>query len=163
MTTCGSCPVNTAQVSGVTGAWLRGTCSPELLVRQLRVSCQGHTLLSAPIMKPVNSASTVSWKCRNARVIRRATDNSPTRHPSRKSPRLATSNDLIAASMGEYMPIITSRKLPDMPGRIMAQIDSAPAQKNASCEGATSLAGRVVTHQAKTTPATSGASKKGEK
>src|SRR5690554_7971727 len=69
----------------------------------------------------------------------------------------------MAASTGEYIPIITSKKLPDMPGRIIAQMASAPAPKNASCEGATSLAGSVVTHQANTILAEGGSSRNGEK
>src|SRR5690554_1548478 len=156
MKICGSVPVRSRNSQGLILTSVRGTCSPELLVRQLSVSFQGQTLFNAPIIKPVSKAKTWSWYLWKAHVISLATDRSPTRQPAINKSSRVISRDLMAARTGAYIPIITRMKLPEMPGRIIAHIATAPAAKNVSADGLTWPADKVVIHHAAAIPNTRG-------
>ncbi len=90
----------------------------------------GHSTRNDPSISPTIAAITRSWWWSSAQSSTDENSASPTTHPSRRAPRATTrSRSLTAPSTSVYMPISTRMNEPEMPGRIMAQIASAPDEE----------------------------------
>ena len=101
------------------------------------VLLQGHTFTNEPIMKPARTMSVslchlAKSQCRNLEKAR-----IPIHAPTRKMPMIirffpkstpATSSEMVLI-MNSYFPKISRMKLPEMPGRIIAQIAIDPLRK----------------------------------
>ena len=99
---------------------------------------QGHSTRSDPIISPMSTASRRSWWRSSSQP--RAVENRviPTTAPAVNTARLTRSSPLrscTAPRKTAYIPIISSRNEPEMPGRIMAQMATAPAPKKARSDG----------------------------
>ncbi len=117
------------QLNGDKFSWMRGTCSPlGWCASWWTILFQGRILGSVPIIKPVKNTSV---KSRNKRNSQNSTCEkvSGQSQPARNSASTSTWNDLTAPSTEPYMPIRSRIKLPEIPGKIIAQIAIAPAIK----------------------------------
>src|SRR5690554_7709734 len=63
-----------------------------------------------------------SWKRLNIQLSKWEIESKPTRQPQQKTNKVEMCSDFTAIRIGAYMPMISKIKLPEMPGRIMAEI-----------------------------------------
>lgn len=87
-------------------------------------------------MKPVSTARVILRKCFNAYDKTREKLVIPMHAPAPNTSITFISNVFTASMIKKYFPSNTNIKLPDIPGRIMAQIAIAPHKKiNNKLEG----------------------------
>src|SRR5690606_8830408 len=122
-------PVSASQVAGMTLSCSMGAITPLLFSRQLMVCFQGQTLFSEPINSPVATAIVALRACSNKPDTMRAKRSNPPAHPAAKTARVNRSALRTAPRMVAYRPSRTRTKLPEIPGRIIAQIAMEPARK----------------------------------
>ncbi|MNG24613.1 hypothetical protein D3C84_1093600 [compost metagenome] len=102
------------------------------MVCQVRVSFHGQILFSEPSIKPVRNASARSRQRTSSQRRRPAKLTIPTRQPLANRTSTGRSRLFTAPRMKGYSPSRTRMKLPEIPGRIMAQMAMAPAQNRLS-------------------------------
>ena len=107
----------------------RGTCSPWELVLQLRVSFQGQIFGSVPAISPVRNISVESRWCFSSQESRWEKQSRPITHPQANSNKISTCMDLAAPRIGAYIPSNRRIKLPEIPGKIIAQMAMEPASR----------------------------------
>ena len=106
---------------------ISGTCSPLELVRHVNVSFQGQIFGNVPIIRPVRKIRVMSLNRLRSQDKTWEKLSKPMTQPVRNNSRMVISNDLTAPSTGLYIPMSSRIKLPEMPGKIIAQMAIAPA------------------------------------
>src|SRR5690606_34270845 len=107
----------------------KGTSSPALFKRYSRVCFQGQILLREPSIIPVKSARVTSWNRLSIQLRKWEMESKPTTQPQAKTKRTEKCRDFTAARMGAYIPMTSRIKLPEIPGRIIAQMAIIPLKK----------------------------------
>lgn len=91
------------------------------------VSFQGQIFGNVPIIKPVKNIRVKSRNLRSNHDNRCEKDSKPITQPDKNSANVSTWKPFTAANTGAYIPINNKIKLPEIPGKIIAQIAIAPA------------------------------------
>ena len=111
-----------AYASGITrSAWIT-TSSPWRSCIVSAGFCRGRSFGSAQIMNQISTAITASWWDFSTDEIARLNSPNPNTAPIPNSQINTRSRDSIAPITCEYIPIISSKKLHEIPGKIIAQI-----------------------------------------
>src|SRR5690606_2455154 len=110
-------------------------------------SGQGHRTRSDPTMRPTMAAITTSWKRSSKRFRSVEKEARPITHPRAKTSTARTRRSFTAPRTGAYMPIIRSMNDPETPGRIIAQMATAPDPKKAHNGGSTTVPPRKPRNQ----------------
>ena len=121
--------VNNCQFLGNILVSIKGFTSPWLSTNVSTTSFQGQTLFREPSIKPVSTASVMLRKCTSAYDKIREKEVIPIQAPAPNTAITTTSSVFTASIMKKYLPNSTRMKLPEIPGRIMAQMAMAPHRK----------------------------------
>ena len=107
----------------------KGFSTPWLSINVSTVFFHGHTLFNDPNIKPVSTAKVIFLKCFSAYESTREKVVIPIQAPAPNITMIFISSVFTASIIKKYFPSSTNIKLPDIPGRIIAQIAIAPHKK----------------------------------
>ena len=118
---------------GETGAVCVGRAWPSLSIVVCSTSCHGHKITKDPSKNPTSSASVAERARDNTKLRNRLKLSNPTPQPAAKISNGTASRSATAVIIGPYIPSSNKIKLPEIPGKIIAQIAIAPLRIMYQC------------------------------